>query len=134
MNNVVISILGQRLDNVGYGQKRWFRWRPTMSLLMHHDFQVDELVLLYQKDETKLLEQTMSDAQELCLNIKITPYEVMYEDPWDFEQVYNQLHGFADSYSFNREQNNYFFHITTGTHVAQICFYLLTDLITSPES
>jgi len=127
MNNVIVSILGQRLDNVGFGMKRWFRWRPTMSLLMHHDFQVDELVLLYQKDEQKLLDQTIQDAEELCLNIKITPYEVSYDDPWDFEQVYNQLHGFAESYSFKREENNYFFHITTGTHVAQICIYLLTE-------
>ena len=127
MDNIIVSILGQRLDNVGFGMNRWFRWRPTMSLLMHHDFQVDELVLLYQKDEQKLLEQTIRDAEELCLNIKITPYEVMYEDPWDFEQVYNQLHGFAESYTFNREENNYFFHITTGTHVAQICIYLLTE-------
>ncbi len=127
MNNVVVSILGQRLDNVGYGQKRWFRWRPTMSLLMHHNFQVDELVLLYQEDEQKLLDMTIRDAEELCLNIKITPYKVSYKDPWDFEQVYNQLHGFADNYSFNREENNYYFHITTGTHVAQICIYLLTE-------
>jgi len=127
MNNIVVSILGQKLDNVGYGQKRWFRWRPTMSLLMHHDFQVDELVLLYQEDEKKLLDITIKDAEEMCLNIKITPYLVDYKDPWDFEQVYGQLHGFAEDYSFNREQNNYYFHITTGTHVAQICIYLLTE-------
>lgn len=127
MNNIIVSILGQRLDNVGYGKKRWFRWRPTMSLLMHHDFQVDELVLLYQEDEQKLLDMTIRDAEELCLNIKITPYKVNYKDPWDFEQVYSQLHSFAEDYSFNREQNNYYFHITTGTHVAQICFYLLTE-------
>lgn len=127
MNNIVISILGQKLDNVGYGQNRWFRWRPTMSLLMHHDFQVDELVLLYQEDETKLLDMTIKDAEELCLNIKITPYKVSYDDPWDLEQVYSQLYGFAEDYPFKREQNNYYFHITTGTHVAQICIYLLTE-------
>ena len=127
MNNVVISILGQRLDNVGFGQKRWFRWRPTMSLLMHHNFQVDELVLLYQEDEKKLLDMTIKDAEQMCLNIKITPYQVSYDDPWDLEQVYSQLYGFAEDYTFDRERNNYFFHITTGTHVAQICIYLLTE-------
>ena len=127
MNNVIVSILGQNLDSTGFGQKRWFRWRPTMSLLMHHHFQVDELVLLYEKKDQNLLDMTMKDAQELCLNIKVTPYQIDYEDPWDFEQVYGQLHGFAEDYSFNTEENKYYFHITTGTHVAQICIYLLTE-------
>lgn len=127
MNNTIVSILGQRLDNTGFGRKRWFRWRPTMSLLMHHEFQVDELVLLYNKKDEKLLDVTMRDAKELCLNIKITPYEVEYDDAWDFEQVYSQLHDFAQDFTFNPEQNNYYFHITTGTHVAQICIYLLTE-------
>ncbi len=127
MNNTIVSILGQRLDNTGFGQKRWFRWRPTMSLLMHHGFQVDELVLLYNKEDENLLKLTMRDAEELCLNIKITPYQVEYDDAWDFEQVYSQLHDFAQNFTFNPELNNYFFHITTGTHVAQICIYLLTE-------
>lgn len=127
MNNTIVSILGQNLDNVGYGSKRWFRWRATLSLLMHHEFQVDELVLIYQEDEQRLVDLTMKDAKEMCLNIKVTPYKVSYKDPWDLEEVYEQLHGFADSYSFNTEQNNYYFHITTGTHVAQICIYLLTE-------
>ena len=127
MNNVVVSILGQRLDNTGFGRKRWFRWRPTMSLLMHHNFQVDELVLLYKKSDEPLLKITIQDAEELCLNIKITPFLVEYDDAWDFEQVYSQLHDFSQQYSFNPERNNYYFHITTGTHVAQICIYLLTE-------
>ncbi len=127
MNNIVVGILGSRLDNVGFGKRRWLRWRPTMSLLMHHDFQVDELVLLYQKDDQKLLDLTMKDAEMLCLNIKVTAYCLEYDDPWDFEQVYSQLHDFSQKYTFDPEYNNYHFHITTGTHVAQICIYLLTE-------
>ncbi|MCL4153261.1 UNVERIFIED_CONTAM: hypothetical protein GTU68_012882 [Idotea baltica] len=98
-----------------------------MSLLMHHDFQVDEMVLLYQPDEEKLLNLTLRDIQQTCLNIKVTPFAINYDDPWDFEQVYGQLHDFAHSYTFNPESNNYYFHITTGTHVAQICVYLLNE-------
>jgi transcriptional regulatory protein RtcR len=127
MNNIVVSILGQRLDNVGFGNKRWLRWRPTMSLLMHHDFPVDELVLIHHKDDLNLASLTMRDVNTLCLDIKITTYVVDYDDPWDFEQVYSQLHDFSHSYTFNPEYNNYYFHITTGTHVAQICVYLLTE-------
>ena len=127
MNNVIVSILGKRLDQVGFGRKRWFRWRPTFSLLQHHHFQVDEIVLLYQEDESKLLNLTKNDIKQTCLNIDVTTYQVDYEDPWDFEQVYGQLHDFAKSYEFDTEKNNYYFHITTGTHVAQICIYLLNE-------
>jgi len=127
MNNIVIGILGQRLDNVGFGKKRWYRWRPTLSLLMHHEFQVDELVLIHHKDDQNLADLTRRDAETLCLNIKTSSYLIDIDDPWDFEQVYSQLHDFSKSHPFDPEYNNYYFHITTGTHVAQICVYLLTE-------
>lgn len=127
MNNIVIGILGQRLDNVGFGKNRWYRWRPTLSLLMHHDFPVDELVLIHHKDDQNLADLTLRDAENLCLDIKVSTYLIDYQDPWDFEQVYSQLHEFSQKYSFDPEYNNYYFHITTGTHVAQICIYLLTE-------
>ena len=127
MNNIVVGILGQRLDNVGFGKKRWLRWRPTLSLLMHHEFQVNELVLIYHHDDQRLADITIRDAENCCLDLKISRYKVDYDDPWDFELVYSQLHDFAHQYPFDPERNNYFFHITTGTHVAQICMYLLTE-------
>ncbi|RVU84680.1 AAA family ATPase [Leucothrix sargassi] len=127
MNNVVFSILGQSLDSKGYGDKRWFYWRATLSLLMHHHFQVDELVLLYREEHESLMRLTKRDAEMMCLNIKVTPKLISLDDPWDFEEVYSELHDVTDAYEFNRERNNYYFHITTGTHVAQICIYLLTE-------
>ena len=127
MNNIIVGILGQRLDSVGFGNRRWLRWRPTISLLMHHDFQVDELVLIHHKDDQALADLTLRDAKTLCLDIKTSSYLVDYDDPWDFEEVYSQLHDFAHHYPFDPENNNYYFHITTGTHVAQICLYLLTE-------
>jgi len=53
--------------------------------------------------------------------------EIEFGDPWDFEQVYGALHDFARAYSFNTETEEYLIHITTGTHVAQICLFLLTE-------
>ncbi|HHJ39044.1 MAG: transcriptional regulator [Methylothermaceae bacteria B42] len=127
MNNTVVSILGQRLDNAGYGQKRWLRWRPTLSLLMHHEFPVDELVLIHHREEQRLADLTMNDVLHICPGLKVTPYVTDFHDPWDFEQVYGQLHDFAHDYPFDPERRQYYFHITTGTHVAQICVYLLTE-------
>jgi transcriptional regulatory protein RtcR len=48
-------------------------------------------------------------------------------DAWDFQEVYGLLHEFARSYRFQPDTERYFMHITTGTHVAQICMYLLTE-------
>jgi transcriptional regulatory protein RtcR len=54
-------------------------------------------------------------------------YEVNYTNPWDFETVYSQLYHCASQTKFDTEHDNYYVHITTGTHVAQICLFLLTE-------
>src|SRR6185503_14636785 len=41
--------------------------------------------------------------------------------------VYGVLHDFARGYEFDTEREEYLIHITTGTHVAQICMFLLTE-------
>ncbi len=38
-----------------------------------------------------------------------------------------EVHDFARSYPFDTEREDYLVHITTGTHVAQICLFLLTE-------
>ena len=53
-------------------EKRWFRWRPNMSILMHHEFPVHELVLIYHKDEQKLLDLTVADMSELSPETEVT--------------------------------------------------------------
>ena len=50
-----------------------------------------------------------------------------FADPWDFEEVYGKLLDFARAYPFDPEAEDYLVHITTGTHVAQICLFLLTE-------
>ena len=51
-------------------------------------------------------------------------------NPWDFEEVYGALHDFVSAYPFDTEREDYLVHITTGTHVAQICWFLLTGRAT----
>ena len=55
------------------------------------------------------------------------PHEVEIRDPWDFDEVFGALHDFARAYPFDPEREDYLVHITTGTHVAQICLFLLTE-------
>ncbi len=127
MKQVVVGILGSRLDHTGLGKKRWNRWRPTLSIFQHDDFKVDQLILIYHFEEKALAQLTIQDIQLISPATKITPYQVDYENPWDFEQVYAALFDIAISHPFNTEKNQYFVHITTGTHVIQICLYLLTE-------
>ncbi|MCX7098249.1 MAG: RNA repair transcriptional activator RtcR [Methylococcales bacterium] len=127
MNTVIIGLLGARLDHAGLGKKRLGRWRPTVSLLMHSSLPVDEFVLLHHADELQLAKLTLADMAVVSPSTKLTAYQVDYADPWDFEQVYSQLLDFTRQYPFDPEQHAYYVHITTGTHVAQICLYLLTE-------
>lgn len=142
MFNTVIGILGSRLDHQGLGKRRWTRWRPSIAILMQADFPVDEFILIHHRDETELAALTVNDMQELRPQTRISRYVVDYADPWDFGQVYSQLHDFTRQHRFDPEQHHYYVHITTGTHVAQICLFLLTEanyipgklLQTSPSS
>ncbi len=127
MNNIVIGMLGTRLDHGGLGNRRWRRWRPSISMLYQDDFQVDEFILIHHPADEELARLTLSDMQDISPKIKVRSHLVYHKDPWDFEQVYAELHDFATSQIFDAENNNYYIHITTGTHVAQICLYLLTE-------
>jgi len=127
MKTVIIGLLGARLDHAGFGRKRFERWRPTVSLVMHDSLPVDQFVLLHHPEERELAGITIGDMRALSPNTEITTHLVDYADPWDFEQVYSQLLDFTRGYAFDPEQNEYYVHITTGTHVAQICLYLLTE-------
>jgi transcriptional regulatory protein RtcR len=127
MKTVIIGLLGARLDHAGFGRKRLERWRPTVSLVMHEDLPVDEFVLLHHPEERELAGITVGDMRALSPNTNITTHLVDYDDPWDFEQVYSRLLDFTRAYDFDPERNDYYVHITTGTHVAQICLYLLTE-------
>jgi transcriptional regulatory protein RtcR len=52
---------------------------------------------------------------------------ISISDPWDLEQVYGALHDFALAYRFVPTREDYLVHITTGTHIAQISAFLLTE-------
>lgn len=67
------------------------------------------------------------DIVEVSPETEVNHHIVEFEDPWDFEEVYGVLHDFGRNYQFNQDEEEYLVHITTGTHVAQICLYLLTE-------
>jgi transcriptional regulatory protein RtcR len=123
---VVIGLVGSVVD-AGAGPSRWGRWRPTVSLCRQAGLAVDRFELLYQKKWTNLTRQLTEDMRECSPATQVRLHAVEFADPWDFQEVYAGLLDFARAYPFNPEKEDYLVHITTGTHVAQICLFLLTE-------
>ena len=127
MKTVAISILGTTMDRRGKGEKRWDKWRPTISMCQHDDLLIDRLELLFDNHSENLANQVTEDIARVSPETEVVHHRVNFNDPWDFETVYSDLLDFARGYDFKPGKEKYLTHITTGTHVAQICLYLLTE-------
>jgi transcriptional regulatory protein RtcR len=123
---VVIGILGTTLD-AGKGNGRWNRWRPSVALTQHQELRVDRFELLCASHVPELAAQVIADIEHVSPETKVVKRELDFDDAWDFEHVYGKLRELATSYPFDLEKEDYLVHITTGTHVAQICLFLLTE-------
>jgi len=134
---VVIGFYGTVLDRSASKDgsphpKRWDRWRPTLSLCHQEDWAPDRLVLLTQKRFERPVRVLVQDLASISPETEVEVCRVHLRDPWDFADVYAQLSAFADGFTFNEDDEEYFLHITTGTHVAQICLFLLAETRTIP--
>jgi len=123
---VVIGFVGTQLDS-GKGSARWEKWRPTVALTQHEDVVVDRIELLFNGQMQALVEQVGQDIGAVSPETTVVPHHIAIDDPWDFEQVYGALFDFAKTYPFDPENEEYWVHITTGTHVVQICLFLMTE-------
>jgi len=119
-------MLGTTLDT-GKGPQRWERWRPTVALCAHDDLVVDRLELLYPPKWQALAEQVAADVAQIAPETTVRLHALPIDDPWDLEAVYGGLHDFARGYAFDLDREAYLVHITTGTHIAQICMFLLVE-------
>ncbi|HBE69024.1 MAG TPA: transcriptional regulator, partial [Planctomycetaceae bacterium] len=106
---------------------RWQAWRPSVAICQHDDFVVDRFELLFDKKHQRLTDQVSADIGTTSPETELRQHAIEFEDPWDFEEVFACLHDFANTYEFDVEREDYLIHITTGTHVAQICLFLLTE-------
>ena len=127
--NIVISFLGTTLDQRGgrNGVNRWHTWRPSVALAMQDDLKFDRHYLIYQPAFEPLMKKIAEDIRQCSPSTEVIPVAIEMADPWDFEEVYGKLYDFSRRYDFSDERNNHYIHITTGTHVAQICLFLLNE-------
>lgn len=123
---VVIGFIGTQLDS-GKGSARWEKWRPSVGLAQHDDVIVDRFDLLYSGPYQNLVEQVGADIATVSPETTVVPHCLQIIDAWDFEDVYGTLFDFAKTYPFDPDNEDYWIHITTGTHVVQICMFLLTE-------
>ncbi len=122
----LIGLLGSQLDS-GRAKDRWSRWRPTVAACQHEDFLIDRLELLHEARHQTLAECVAADIASVSPETTVQLHPMEFSDPWDFEEVFSTLHQFARSYPFNTDKFDYLIHITTGTHVQQICQFLLAE-------
>ena len=125
---VLMSLLGCRLDAHGRGVGRWGVWRPSVALAMQTDIHFDRYHLLYQPEFSQLMEEVAADIRNASPGTEVISELVPFDDPWDFEEVYSRLYDFSKKKNFAAaEGDEHYIHITTGTHVAQICLFLLNE-------
>ncbi|MBD9653780.1 sigma 54-interacting transcriptional regulator [Pseudomonas sp. PDM12] len=128
-STVAIGFIGATLDRVGKGANRWNKWRPSIGLCQQPDLLIDRLELIHGTDarDISLAERIRADIEQISPETEVRLQPMHLRNPWDFEEVYGALHDFTSGYAFDTEREDYLVHITTGTHVAQICWFLLTE-------
>ena len=125
--NILISLLGSTLDDKARSLARWNVWRPSVALAMQKDLHFDRYHLIYQPKFENLQKRITEDIKQCSPSTEVIPEAIAMDNPWDFEEVYSKLYEFSRNHHFSGEDNNYYIHITTGSHVAQICLFLLTE-------
>jgi transcriptional regulatory protein RtcR len=73
-----------------------------------------------------LATQIVADIGKVSSETEVRLHPLVLADPWDFSEVYAALDDFAEAYTW-RANEDYYLHITTGTHVVQICLFLLCE-------
>lgn len=128
MKTIAISVLGTQKDaHGGKGAARWNTWRPTLGLVQQESLPIDELHLILNEEFRPLAEQVKADINSVSPETKVVFDIIQFKDPWDFEEVYGKFYDYAKSPCFHKERTNYYIHISTGTHVEQICLFLLAE-------
>ena len=94
---------------------------------MHEDLRVDRLIMIHGSAHQRLADYVSEDIASVSPETLVERHVIDFADAWDFEEVYGKLLDFARSQPLDPDAEDYLIHITTGTHVAQICLFLLTE-------
>ncbi len=126
MNRIVVGFLGTTLDRRGK-TSRWEHWRPSVCLCQHEELLITRFHLLYAERDLALARQVSEDIRSVSPETDVVLEVLEFRNPWDFEEVFERLLDYSQRFRFDRESEELLLHITTGTHVAQICLFLLCE-------
>lgn len=121
---VLISFVGTVLDSA-QGKGRWLKWRPNIAV--HQLAEIERTELFFSEKYRNLAEEIRSDVAEIAPQAEVNLVPMELANPWDFSEVYAALDAWTAAYPFDTENEEYWVHITTGTHVVQICLFLLVE-------
>ena len=128
MKTTVISVLGTQKDaHGGTGPSRWDTWRPNIGLVQQDDLKIDELHLIFSSQHTALAKRIKADINTVSPETKVVFDIIELKNPWDFEEVYEKFYDYSKSPCFHEEKTRYYIHMSTGSHVEQICLFLLAE-------
>jgi transcriptional regulatory protein RtcR len=122
----VVGFYGTILDG-GHPATRWDRWRPSVDLVGHPDLVVHQYHLLHDAASRAGAAALREDIVQVSPETEVHLRELPIRDAWDFEEVYGHLHDFSASLPIDPDREDLLVHITTGSHVEQICLFLLTE-------
>jgi transcriptional regulatory protein RtcR len=125
-STIAFGFLGSTLDRAS-GAERWSKWRPTVAMCQHEDLIISRLELLVEPKFGDLAKTVVADIAKVSPETEVVIHDFSLKDPWDFQEVYERLYDLVRSYAFQPEKEDYLIHLTTGTHVAQICWFLLNE-------
>ena len=126
MKTVVLGFVGVQIDSADPA-RRWDRWRPTVDLCRHEDLEVARFELICDPKHDAIADTLEADIARVSPETEVRRHAMSLKSPWDFEEVYGRLHDLSRTLAFDADEEDLLVHITTGTHVAQICLFLLTE-------
>jgi transcriptional regulatory protein RtcR len=103
------------------------RWRPTLSIFTHKEFPVHRFHLMYHPETIELAQEITREIQGLSKQTEVKLHEMDIQKPFDFEEAYEKLYQFCTARDFDTDREDYYFHITTNTHVWQIGIFMVIN-------
>ena len=119
--NIVFSHLGTLADDPKS------TWRPTLVLCRQQAISISRLELFHDIKHNAIADDLAANIQKVSPTTEVCRHRVAFKDPWDFLEAYVHLYDFIRGYEFHHETEDYFIHVSTGTHAIQIAEFLLTE-------
>ncbi|QDU84273.1 Nitrogen assimilation regulatory protein [Planctomycetes bacterium Pla163] len=122
----VVGIVGHKLDGSGR-RNRWDTWRPSVAIAQQPDLLVARFDLLHLPGDASLAGIVARDIARVSPDTQVVRRELAIDDPWDLEEVYAALFDFAVERDVDPEAEDLLVHVSTGTHIWQICLFLMVE-------